>query len=188
LHPHLLLALILLLALGAAGAFARSEFEISGVRTELAGGEYLLDADIDYVLSDDAREALNNGVPITFQVDVVVVEQRPWLWDRNLRTVSLRFALQHHALAQVYQVIDLTAGKLKNYPALSAALEALGKIRRLPIVSREKMGDGGEALVRIKAWLDIDSLPLPLRLLAYMSAGWRLESNWYTWLLVSRSS
>jgi hypothetical protein len=31
--------------------------------------------------------------------------------------------------------------------------------------------------------LDIDALPTPLRLLAYLSDDWRLASEWYTWPL-----
>ena len=35
----------------------------------------------------------------------------------------------------------------------------------------------------LRAWLDIEALPAPLRLLAYLSDDWPLTSEWYTWPL-----
>ena len=37
--------------------------------------------------------------------------------------------------------------------------------------------------VRLRASLERESLPTPLRLLAYFSSSWRLSSDWTTWPL-----
>jgi hypothetical protein len=35
----------------------------------------------------------------------------------------------------------------------------------------------------LRARLDIEALPAPLRVFAYLSDDWRLTSEWYTWPL-----
>ena len=39
-------------------------FDINNARTELVDGVYLVDADISFVFSEEALEAIENGVPV----------------------------------------------------------------------------------------------------------------------------
>jgi hypothetical protein len=34
---------------------------------------------------------------------------------------------------------------------------------------------------KVRAYINIDRLPTPLKLLAYVSPGWQLSSDWYVW-------
>jgi len=38
--------------------------------------------------------------------------------------------------------------------------------------------------VRLRCSLDIESLPTPVRLLAYVSSAWDMDNEWYQWPLV----
>jgi hypothetical protein len=177
-------AIVTLSAFGAT-ARAASEFGVGPVRTEVVDEVFLLDVDIDYALSYEALKALHNGVPVTFEVEIEVLEERRWMWDRLLSSQRLRYTLRYHALARLYQVTNLNSGVQLNFSSFADAARALGEIRNVPILHRSELRPGMHIVARVRAWLDIDSLPLPLRALAYLSPTWRLESNWYTWALDS---
>jgi hypothetical protein len=38
--------------------------------------------------------------------------------------------------------------------------------------------------IRLRGSLDIESLPTPVRLIAYVSSAWDMMSKWYSWPLV----
>ncbi|MEW8027162.1 MAG: DUF4390 domain-containing protein, partial [Candidatus Thiodiazotropha sp.] len=64
-----------------------------------------------------------------------------------------------------------------------AALYALGEIANLPMVSPVKLAPGEAYQLRLRADLDIESLPLPLQPLAYLGRGWKLTTGWSQWPL-----
>ena len=67
---------------------------------------------------------------------------------------------------------------MKTY---KVGIVGLGKIRNFPLLDEHLIGDKGHRYVRLRALLDIESLPSPMRPLAYLSSLWRLKSDWYEW-------
>jgi hypothetical protein len=45
------------------------------------------------------------------------------------------------------------------------------------------MKDGQSYSVRLRGSLDIEALPTPVRLLAYVSSAWDMDTEWYKWQL-----
>ncbi|ROR34250.1 DUF4390 domain-containing protein [Inmirania thermothiophila] len=181
-------ALALVLALAAAPAAPAAEAPGVVVRhadTRLVEEVYRLSARIDYRLSPAAGEALANGVPLTFEVTVEVVQPRRWLWDETLATVRLRSRLRFHALSGRYVLVNLNSGARRTFRRLEAALAAAGTLEAVPVLDRRLLAPGGRYQARLRARLDIEALPAPLRPLAYLSPGWRLASEWYAWRLES---
>jgi hypothetical protein len=178
-------ALVLLLWLGLAlpaGAYADG-FTIRSVGTHLQDKVYLLDANIDYQFSDAALEALRNGVPLIVLLDIKVEQERPWWLNKTVAELQQGYLLLYHALTEKYIVNNLNSGAQENYDQLRTALAALGKIKDLPILDAQLVTPGKRYLVRLRTHLDLESLPAPMRPLAYISSSWRLESDWYRWPL-----
>jgi hypothetical protein len=94
-----------------------------------------------------------------------------------------RYQLVYLPLTQQYQVRNLNSGALHNLPSLQVALSVLGTIVDLPLLDRELLADGNAYQARMRVELDIEELPLPLRLLSYFTDEWRLRSEWYEWSL-----
>lgn len=173
----------LLLGLATLLPVQANEFQITDASTRLEGGVYLLDADIRYPLSRAAREALANSVPLTFVLQMQVRRERRWLWDVTVATLEQRFRLQYHALARQYVVTNLNSGTLQSFPTLDAATGFMGRIRGFPLLDRSLLEPGERYQAWLRAELDIQSLPAPLRPVAYLSGDWRLSSEWATWPL-----
>jgi len=158
-------------------------FTIRSVSTHLNDKVYQLDANIDYRFSDSALEALRNGVPLIVLLDIKVEQHRNWWLNKTIADLQQGYLLLYHALTEKYIVNNLNSGAQENYERLSSALEALGKIKDLPILDANLTSRGNRYIVRLRTRLDLESLPAPMRPLAYISSDWRLESDWYEWPL-----
>jgi len=159
------------------------EFLVEDAHAWKDSGTYLLDAQFSVSLSSGPREALENGVPLALEFQVQVVKVNKWFWDTVTSEQTLHRQLQYHALSRSYLVKDIDTGSQGNYRRMEDALRAAGTIQKLKL-SDEQLQAGSRYLVRIRGSLDIESLPTPVRLLAYVSSSWDMASDWYTWPLV----
>ena len=165
------------------GVAAEYGFQVKSAELVREQDDYVLNADIDYRFSERAIEGLKHGVPLTLVVTVKVYRSRALIWDERVVSVRLLYRIRYHALAKVYQVLNDSSGVQRNFVTLSDAVDALGRIRGMSIIKAERINPDDQYEVSIKADLDIEALPLPLRPVAYVTPQWYLGSSWYTWPL-----
>ncbi len=158
-------------------------FNVRAAHTRLVDDVYLLYAQIHYHLSPPVREALDNGLPLTLEIQVEVLRDYFGVYDYAVATLSQRFRIQYHALSRQYLVKNLNSSSQYNHSSLSSALAALGSISELPILDRRLLKAGTYYSARVRSRLDIEALPTPLRLSAYLNSDWRQTSEWYSWPL-----
>jgi hypothetical protein len=161
----------------------RGSISVADVKTFKGDEAWLLDASMDIRLSSGAREALENGVPLVFELQVQVLETHTWFWDSVISEYKQVRQVQHHALSRTFLVRDIESGAQRSYRKLEDALLAAGFVRNLPVLEYRLMQDGNRYAVRLRGSLDIESLPTPVRLLAYVSSGWDMDNEWYQWPL-----
>lgn len=171
---------LLLLSLSAYGR----EFQIEEASTRLEDGVYLLDAEIEYRLSDTALDALDNGVPLTIEVHVQVRRDNAWIWQSDAAEYRLRYVIRYHALSGLYEVTGPLSEAPRNFVSREAALGALGEIDGFPLIERSELDEDRAYRIALQAELDIEALPLPLRPVAYLSRAWKLSSESTTWRLM----
>jgi hypothetical protein len=157
--------------------------KLEDAHTWRGNGSDFLEAQFSIELSSGAEEAVQNGIPLVFELQVQVVETHIWLWDSVEIEFTERRSLQYHALSESYQVKNLGNKTQGNYRHLRDALRAVGKIENL-LLSEESLGGGPRYSIRLRGSLDIESLPTPVRLLAYVTSEWDMVSKWYKWPLV----
>lgn len=176
----LLFALVLL---GAAGAADDGRFAIRSVFTDFHDGVIYLNADIDYELSEIAREALSSGVDLTIELQIEVVRDRRYWLDRDVASLLQRYQLSYQPLSQRYITRNLNSSDQASFSELAAALESLGRVRDLPLLDDTFLHPGKRYEIRMRAVLDTKELAGPLRLLTVFWRDWRLASEWYEWPL-----
>ena len=160
-------------------------FVVQRAETSVVNDVYVLNAEIDYRFNDEVLEALENGVPLTLEVDIEILRPRQWMWNETFTSLRQRYRLLYHALTQQYLVKNINSDIQYNFPTQQAAITALGTITDLPLLDKRLLEPGEQYLARMRANLDLESLPTPLRLLAYLSPQWHLDSEWFTWPLQS---
>lgn len=173
--------------------------EVQQVQTSVRNNHYVLSADIKYKLTDKAKEALENGVPLYWVLRIKVMQQRDILWDKTVANIAIRYHLQYHALLNMYRVVivqqtgkvvqrenhheESSGGDSYNFSTLSAALDLMATVHDVPLLNKSDIQPEKNYRVEIKAQFDRDALPLPLRPISYTNPQWYLSSNWTTWPL-----
>ena len=154
---------------------------IESVEVVQDNGSYSLNADVQYDLSDVALEALHKGVELTFKLTIAVLEPRPLVWDEVIISDERSYTISYQALTDQYQMFTGESALIKNFPSLVSALEEMGSLRDIDVALFERGLRENSEYVGVRAWLDIESLPVPMRLLAYSQPDWRHNSGWYKW-------
>ena len=158
-------------------------FEIRSASADLDDGVYFLNARIEYRLSTEARQALQAGVPLNIRLDVEIIHTRRLWFDGTDAELRQRFQLEYHALSERYIVLNVNTGQQESFGSLFAALNFLGRVDNLPLIDAALLEKDRDYRIRLRAVLDVERFPGPLRLLAFWRRDWSLASDWYQWPL-----
>lgn len=161
----------------------QSGFSIQSLETLMRERVYLLNANFSFNFSNEAIEALEHGVPLLILIDIEILTPRWWWGDKTIADLEQGYLLLYHALSESYVIHNLNSGTQNNFISLQQALEFLSQIKELPILDANLLKSKNDYYLRVRAHLDIESLPAPMRPLAYISSDWQLASDWYEWPL-----
>ena len=158
-------------------------FEVRSAATILADGVHVLDARLQLVLSSEALEALNSGVPLTIELQLQIIRVRRFYMDALDAELAVRFELEFRPLSQRYIVRNLNSGDQDSFATLYSALNNLGRIQALPIIDDALLTPAKSYRVRARAMLQTKQYSAPLRLLFFWRSQWQLQSEWFEWML-----
>lgn len=147
---------LLLLTLSAQAQPAMARLDAASVQQDR------LDALFVIVLSPTMSDALDRGIALSFSLQA-----------RGARLAMAEHAqLSYQPLSRRY-VLSRNGGQ-RVFALRESALRALGEFSAIRL--REAPSDLTKVEIRLK--LDRAELPAPLRLPAYLSTQWRLDSGW----------
>lgn len=158
-------------------------FEVRSATTVLENGVHNLDARLQLVLSTEALEALNSGVPLTIELQMLVIRSRRLFLDTTDAELAVRYELEYRPLSQRYIVRNLNSGDQDSFATLYSALNNLGRVQMLPVIDDALLLPGRDYRVRLRAMLQTQQYPAPLRMLFFWRSQWQLQSEWYEWSL-----
>lgn len=180
--PSSLLLLVLALPLAFSSPADLPGITINRASLRVENDFYVMDGEMRYNFGDEALKALSNGVPLVFMTEGEIRLERKYLWDITLAKARRNLRLQRHALTGQYLVVNLDTGIQQSFRTLEEAALALGQVERLPVIETHALYPPARYRAGIRVRLDIESLPPPLRLVAYLSPHWRrLSSPWREW-------
>lgn len=170
-------------ALAQEGTDRHGYFDVRSASTRLVNGVQVLDARLQLVLSDEALDALNSGVPLTIELNIEALRVRRFLPDATDAELTLLYELEYRPLSQRYIVRNRNSGNQESFSTLYSALNSLGRIQDLPIVDDAILEPGADYRMRLQAVLSTQQYPAPLRILFFWRDQWQLKSEWYEWPL-----
>lgn len=187
-HQHLRALLIVILILGSIGLVPAAHAQdpdivIQDARTELRDRVWYLSARIDYQLNRQMLDALQNGIRLTFSLQVEVNEVRNWLPDSEVAALQRDYELSWLPLSRSYLVRNTGSDEQSSHTTLYAALHGLGTVTDLPLVDAGLLEPDARYEVSLRTLLDQKNLPGPLRILAFWNDDFSLESDWHQWPL-----
>jgi Domain of unknown function (DUF4390) len=176
-----LAALLLAFALAVPAQLAAQTYGIEVRRATVTTAEdhYLLEADIDIVLSPPLEDALHKGIALYFLLEFEMVRSR-WYWF-NDKAVSRQqqYRLQFNALTRQYRIG--AGGFYQNFPTLNEALLVMTRVRRREDLEPGALSKGTNYIAGLRLRLDTSQLPKPFNLNALGSREWSLGSDWVRW-------
>jgi hypothetical protein len=156
--------------------------EVRSAYVNLDSGVYLLHATVEYPLNPIIRDALRDGVTLTFELDARIDRERRMWFNATIVDLTLRRELAYHAVSDRYVVRDVRSGQQDNFPTLEEALAFLGKVDGWPVLVEPQL-DGGNYLISVRAGVRRGRLPTSLRALLFWTDDWHRVSEWYSWAL-----
>jgi len=166
------------------GTISRADFALTEVSATLSPTHLTISTQGQLSLSDHAKEAVTNGIPLDIVTLVRLKRNRDWLWDPIVAEWKIRTRLRFHALSAKYIVEFPDQNTSESHSSLADALAAIGDTRSFNLRLPKKLEfDFDQYYVATKMLLDVEALPIPLRPLAYTLPSWWLDSDWSTWSL-----
>jgi hypothetical protein len=156
--------------------------EVRSAYVNVDGGVFLLHARIEYPDNPAIRDALRDGITLTFELDTRIERERRLWFDAEVVALTLRRELAYHAVSERYVVKDTRSGDQQSYPTLEEALKQLGSVDGWPILTEPQL-DGGMYHVSVRAGVRRGRLPVSLRTLMFWTDDWHRTSEWYSWSL-----
>lgn len=127
-------------------------------------------------LSEDVQEAINHGVSLTFIAEFA--QHQKWLfltWQDVQK--EHRFVVTHHALSNRYMVQRNTQSKPYLFRSLGGAMDFI-TMQSLSLLDRYSDTQHSYSL---RVSLSKYELPGPMRLNAFISSDWNLDTGWISW-------
>ncbi|MBS0580244.1 MAG: DUF4390 domain-containing protein [Proteobacteria bacterium] len=180
------LILLWLLALGTCGlaraAALDGVLEVRSAYVNIDKGVFLLHARVEYPESAAIRDALRDGITLTFDLDARVERDRHLWFSAAVVDLTLRRELTYHAVSDRYVVRDTKNGDQTTFATLDDALDFLGKVDAWPIVVEPQL-DNGNYTISVRAGVRRGNLPSAMRAILFWTDDWARVSEWYTWTL-----
>jgi hypothetical protein len=177
-------AVLLLLGSAHAGGDALDgSLSVRSAYVNVDKGVFQLHARVQYPLSRGIRDALRDGVTLTFDLDANVARERRFWFDADVVNLTLRRELAYHTVSNRYVVRDEPAGGQQSFPTLEGALEYLGTVDGWPILVEPQLQGGDRYRISVRAGVRRGRLPASLRALLFWTDDWHRESEWYSWSL-----
>ena len=187
LSRRFVIAISAVLALGTGlaqdGVEREGYFEVRSASTQSVDGVHTLDARLQLVLSSEALAALESGVTLTIEMQLQVIRIKRFLVDSVDAELAVRYELEFRPLSQRYIVKNLNSGDQDSFATLYSALNSLGRVQGLPLIDDALLLPDREYRLRLRAMLNTQQYPAPLRLLFFWRGQWQLQSEWFEWLL-----
>jgi len=169
--------------LAAASDRADAFLRMGTIDTLKQGGFFNFSTRLEMALSEEMQDALRNGVRQMYLLELQVRVPRFKVFHREVFSRKHRYELRYHALSKKYLVTHINSETQLSFYTLSAALEHMSKIVELPLLREAALKDIADYDLRVKFMLDIEELPLPLKIHALMNRDWRIATNWQEWTL-----
>jgi Domain of unknown function (DUF4390) len=162
---------------------AQADFSVGDIHPKLTDTALTLSGSFDLGLSNRVEEALAKGIPLDIVIEVRLAKHRTLLWNQSYADWTFRREIRYHALSGQYLVGALVpqTGEGESFLSLSEALAQLGSLNDLILALPHAPESDADYLVTLRASLDIEALPAPLRPVAYTTPAWHLNSGWSTW-------
>ncbi len=140
-----------------------------------------VDCEVQYRVGKKVREALSNGIEMTFVLEIELRQQNKLWLDLTLGKYEHEFKVKYHALSKQYVMVQKGNNLERSFPDLYSAFYYQRQLHNAEILGAPDTQIDSQYYIRARARLVSEKLPLPLRIKSYISSEWRPSSGWTKW-------
>lgn len=164
-------------------AYAKT-INVKSIETYTEDTAYYLDVLFGFELTEEADKALHHGIALEIHTHFQLRLERGWLRDKTISESKLIYILEHRPLTNNFLTINLNTGLRNSYSNLDAALNHINSVSRMELFDTRMLHKDKNYIARIRTFLDVGSLPPPMRPQAYFSSNWDMSSEWLEWEVI----
>lgn len=153
-----------------------AEPKVTRVDPAVRNGKLEIDADIEFELNQQLRDAAQRGVPLYFTADLTVTRERWWWFDKSLVDTSRTWRVVYNALTRQWRA---GVGEL-SFPvaSLDDAMSVIRHIRSWPVADADDFDQGVLYGGQLRLRLDTSLLPRPFQVNALNNSSWAQGTPW----------
>ncbi|AEG32280.1 hypothetical protein Thicy_1522 [Thiomicrospira cyclica ALM1] len=177
----LLICFLVTVPLSASAMTPKGEITIIHLNESQQGGQLLLDAQGDILLSPGLMEAIDKGIKVYFRTQVEVRQQKSGLmaWHQPVITqIDYLTELSYSRFYQRYTLVNQRNGNVRHFQNINQALNTLTRLQSFPLLPMSQLHPGLDYQIRLKFSVDYWQLNAPLLTHALFNRDWRLASRW----------
>jgi hypothetical protein len=157
------------------GPEAGARFELLQVDASWSNGRLNVACEQRLALSNEAREALIHGVPLTIDLEMSLRDTGSQV--RVVNKIS-RYEIRYLPMSDHYQLTHKGEPSIKTFPRLR---HVLSELSNLQISLDTGVLPAGEYELLTRTRLDQNAMPPPMRLPVMLSDQWHHDSSWSSW-------
>ncbi|AZY51272.1 DUF4390 domain-containing protein [Bordetella avium] len=153
-----------------------AEPRVTTIDPIIQDGRLAINADVDFPLNDQLRDAAQRGLPLYFTADIKISKARWWWFDRSIVDTSLTWRLSYNALTRQWRVGQ---GELSlNVASLDEAMNLVRHIRDWRVADADEFEAGEVYTGQLRLRLDTSLLARPFQVNALNSSAWTAGTPW----------
>jgi len=175
--------LLALLCVQSSSVWAKNAIYFSELKEHIQDQKLMLSAEIDFKLPEQVVSAIHHDIPILFKTEMVLLEEKSFLgipFKRVRKSIEYRTELYAYGVSRYYVLYNHRNHKRQTFQTLEDALQTLGTLQALPVMSLTELHPEQVYLFKIRISLDKWRLPPPLLIDALFEPYWQLDSGWQT--------
>lgn len=149
---------------------------VTRIEPRIERDRLLIDADVDFELNSQLRDAAQRGVPLYFTADAIITRNRWWWFDRTEVDTQMTWRIVYNALTRQWRV---GVGELTlPVSSLDDAMDVMRRIRNWDVGSTEGLDVGTHYTGQMRLRLDTALLPRPFQVNALNNSSWTPATPW----------
>ena len=168
---------LLLVALTSLSELALAQFSVQQLQVSINDSGLQLITKLNLVFTEPLQEAVDHGVTLQLVTEFGSPRER-WFGRQITVLKEFRYFLSRNALSGRYVIYQQDSNQTRTFPSLTDALEHIS-IPPIVLISAAEVKNSDNLAVR--AYVDTYKLPSPLRLQAFFSRRWSLDTDWTLW-------
>lgn len=133
----------------------------------------IINPQFELVISEKVREAINNGIVITFVIQAKLFKQVDWWFDQEMGNKINTYQLRYFSLSRQYQLIHRGSAEKLSFVTLEQLLDHMSSRSEFRF---QEFSEATHSETRL--FLDKQALPSTMQLPTVFDQDWNINSGW----------